>query len=339
MQRTCVVGMGHIGHRHARAYTESDKAELVAVCDRVPELAKAAGEKFGVPYFTKASEMYAAMKPDIVSVTTGGFEYASDHYEPTIEAFEAGCHVLGEKPISNNLRHAVEMVELAEKKNLCYGIDMNHRFTPAARQAKKWQDEGRLGSLLFCNMSLWIGKFMPLESVYYHLKALNPHSINIMQYFCGPITEVSTYAMTAPGRNIYSTQSTAMRFECGAVGHLTSSYDITRGHPMERCEVAGTDGRFTFEDMWREAVLYPAKSPVREVYANPVFDGPNRFECFYDTFRDRIHAFVDQVDGGAKPSEIDGSGREGLEASRVIHAMIKSIEEGSASIKVSEITD
>ena len=63
MQRTCVVGMGHIGHRHARAYTESDKAELVAVCDRVPELAKAAGEKFGVPYFTKASEMYAAMKP------------------------------------------------------------------------------------------------------------------------------------------------------------------------------------------------------------------------------------------------------------------------------------
>ncbi len=339
MQRTCVVGMGHIGHRHARAYTESDKAELVAVCDRVPELAKAAGEKFGVPYFTKASEMYAAMKPDIVSVTTGGFEYSSDHYEPTMEAFEAGCHVLGEKPISNNLRHAIEMVELAEKKNLCYGIDMNHRFTPAARQAKKWEDEGKIGSILFCNMALWIGKFMPLESVYYHLKALNPHSINIMQYYCGPITHVSTYAMTAPGRNIYSTQSTAMKFASGAVGHLTSSYDIKRGHPMERCEVAGTNGRFIFEDMWREATLYPANSYVKEVFTNPVFDGDQRFESFYDTFRDRIHFFVDQVDGGAKPSEIDGSGREGLEASRVIHAMIKSIEEGSASIKVSEITE
>jgi hypothetical protein len=107
--------MGHIGHRHALAYTESDKAELVAVCDRVPELAKAAGEKFGVPYFTNAAEMFAALKPDLCSVTTGGYEYASDHYEPTIQAFEAGCHVLGEKPISNNLKHAVEMVELAEK--------------------------------------------------------------------------------------------------------------------------------------------------------------------------------------------------------------------------------
>lgn len=339
MQRTCVVGMGHIGHRHAQAYTESDKAQLVAVCDRVPELAKSAGEKFGVPYFTSAEEMFAQMKPDITSVTTGGYEYSSDHYEPTIQALEAGSHVLGEKPISNNLRHAVEMVELAEKKGLCYGIDMNHRFTPAARQAKKWQDDGKIGSILFCNMALWIGKFMPLESVYYHLKALNPHSINIMHYFCGPITEVATFAMMAPGRNIYSTQSTAIRFESGAVGHLTSSYDIERGHPMERCEVAGTNGRFTFEDMWREAVLYPVGTPLKEVYTNPVFDGPNRFERFYDTFRDRIHAFVDQVDGGAKPEEIDGSGREGLEASRVIHAMIKSIENGGAVIKVKDVTD
>ena len=160
MQRTAVIGMGHIGHRHARAYTECDKAQLVAVCDRVPELAREAGEKFGVPYFTSAQEMLDNIKPDLVSITTGGYEYSSDHYEPTIQALEAGCHVLGEKPISNDLRHAAEMVELAEKKHLCYGIDMNHRFTPAARQAKKWQDEGKIGSLLFCNMALWIGKFM-----------------------------------------------------------------------------------------------------------------------------------------------------------------------------------
>lgn len=180
---------------------------------------------------------------------------------------------------------------------------------------------------------------MPLDSVYYHIKALNPHSVNIMQYFCGPIKEVSTFAMKAPGRDIYSTQSTAMRFECGAVGHLTSSYDIKRGHPMERCEVAGVNGRFTFEDMWREAVLYPADSPVKEVYTNPVFDGPNRFECFYDTFRDRIHAFVNQVDSGCRPEDIDGSGREGLEASRVIHAMIRSIENGGMPIQVKDIVE
>ena len=71
MQRTVVVGMGHIGHRHARAYTECEQAQLVAVCDRVEELARAAGEKFGVPYFTSAKECYAAMQPDIVSILIG----------------------------------------------------------------------------------------------------------------------------------------------------------------------------------------------------------------------------------------------------------------------------
>ena len=105
---------------------------------------------------------------------------------------------------------------------------------------------------------------------------------------------------------------------------------------MERCEVAGVNGRFVFEDMWREATLYPAETYLKEVYTNPVFDG---FEGFYDTFRDRIHYFVKQVDEGARPDEIDGSGREGLEASRVIHAMIKSNENGGAVVQVKEITE
>lgn len=336
MQRVCVIGMGPIGHNHATAYTQTSEAQLVGVCDIIKERAEAAGQKYGVPYFLNAQEMLDALKPDICSITTGGFEYSSDHFEPTIQALEAGCHVLGEKPISNDLKHAQIMVDTAKRLGRCYGIDMNHRFTPAARQAKQWQNEGKIGELLFCNMALWIGKFMPLDSEFYHLKALNPHSINIMQYFCGPVEEVSCYAMKASGRDIYSTQSTNMKFTCGAVGHLTSSYDIKRGHPMERCEVAGMDGRLIFEDMWREAILYPADSWVKEVYTNPIFDG---FTGFYDTFRDRVHSFVHQVDIGTKPEDIDGSGVEGLEASRVIHAMIASVKNGNIPVKVAEIVE
>jgi len=79
MKRVCVIGMGHIGHIHANAYVESPEAELVGVCDIIPELAKAAGEKFGVPYFTNAAVMLKDLQPDICSVTTGGYEYSSDH--------------------------------------------------------------------------------------------------------------------------------------------------------------------------------------------------------------------------------------------------------------------
>ena len=106
------------------------------------ELAKAAGEKFGVPYYLDAPTMLKELKPDLVSVATGGFEYSSDHYLPTIQALEAGCHVLCEKPISNDIDNAQIMVDTAKRLNRCFALDFNHRFTPAARAAKKWQDEG-----------------------------------------------------------------------------------------------------------------------------------------------------------------------------------------------------
>ena len=298
---------------------------LAGVCDLIEARAEAAGKRFGAPYYLDVKKMLTEVKPDIVSVATGGYEYSSDHFEPTIQALEAGCHVLTEKPISNSIENAAVMVETAKRLGRCFAIDFNHRFTPAARAAKAWQDEGLLGDLLFCNMTLWIGKPEDYESPYYHLKALNPHSMEIIRYFMGPIEAVQCFAMKAPGRTIWSTASVNMKFKCGAVGHLTSSYDIERGHPMERCEVAGLKGRLLFEDMWREATLFPAGNPEKRVYTNPVFGG---YEGFDDTFRDRIRSFVRQVAAGARPDEIDGSGLQGLEAQKVIHAAIESLDTG-----------
>jgi len=331
--------MGPIGNIHSWAYSDCPDAKLAGVCDIREDRAKAGGAKFNVPYYLDAEEMLKELKPDLCSVATGGIEYSSDHYKPTMQALKAGCHVLGEKPISNDLELATEMVETAEKLNLCYGIDLNHRFTPAARQAKKWQNDGRIGDLLFCNMVLWIGKTMPLDSIYYHLKALNPHSVDIIRHFMGDVDEVQCYAMTSPdrteeGTKIYSTASINMRFKNGAVGHLTSSYDIVRGHPMERCEVAGLKGRLVFEDMWRQATLYPAETFLKEQYTNPVFGG---FRDFDDTFRDRIHSFAREVSAGVKPENIDGRARDGLEASRVIHAAIESLKCGNKPVKVASV--
>ena len=325
MQRVGVIGLGPIGNMHADIYAAHDLSELVGVCDIDSGRAEAAGTRLGVPWYVDAKRMIAEASPQICSVATGGYEYGSDHHKPTIEALEAGCNVLCEKPISNELGPAEEMVALAREKGLCLGVDFNHRFTPAALQAKSWLDQGRLGDLLFVNMALWIGKFQDLESQYYHLKALNPHSIDMMRYYCGPITKVQCFALKAPGRNLYSTASINVSFESGAVGHLTSSYDIARGHPMERCEVAGTGGRFVVDDMWREATLYPAGDLEKRVYTNPVFGG---YEGFHDTFAARLQAFVKQVDDGARPEEIDGSGQDALEGLRVIMASIRSLESG-----------
>jgi len=324
MLRAAVIGMGPIGNNHATAYKNCKQAELIAVCDIRKDRADSSKAKYNVPAYYNAEDMLKKEKPDIVSVSTGGFEYSSDHYLPTMQALNAGCHVLTEKPISNNLKHGQEMVDLAKKLDRCFAVDLNHRFTPAARVAKKWQNDGLIGDLLFLNMALWIGRFQPhFDTEFYHLKALNPHSCDILRYFGGDVDQVHCYAMKAPGRDIWSTASINMKFANGAVGHLTSSYDIERGHPMERCEVAGTKGRLIFEDMWREATLFPAGNYEKRVYTNPVFGG---FRDFYDTFEDRIHTFVREVASNVRPEDIDGSGRDGLESSRIIHAAIQSLK-------------
>ncbi len=331
MLRTCVIGMGPIGNRHADIYKADPLSELVGVCDIIKDRADAAAARLGVPAFYDAPKMLAALKPDVCSVATGGVEYGSDHYLPTMQALDAGCHVLCEKPICNEIPQAEEMVAKAREKGVCFGVNLNHRFTPAARLAKKWVEEGRLGHLLFVNMSMWI-KNPNESSPYFQIKALHPHTVDIMRYYCGDIEAVHCFATKAPGRKIWSTAHFSMKFRNGAVGGLTGSYDIERGHPMERCEVAGTGGRFVLDDIWREVTLYPAGNLEKTVYTNPVFGG---FTSFTDTFIDRIHTFLKQVSDGVSPDAIDGSGADGLAAQKVLAAAIESLETG----KVISLTD
>ena len=321
-QKVGVVGLGPIGNKHSGIYQELDGAELVAVCDVDKERADSAGAKFDLESFYSLKDMISKVDLDMISVTTGGHEYSSDHYEPTMEALDAGLHVLGEKPICNEISLAEEMVAKAKEKDRCYGINLNHRFTPAARLAKNWVDEGLIGDPLFMNVSMWIMNSREF-SPWFQIKALHPHTVDIMRYFGGEIEAVQCFAMKAPGRQIWSTAQFNMRFQNGSLGHLCGSYDIERGHPMERVEYAGTKGRFVIEDIYREVTLYPAGNLEKRVYTNPIFGGMRDFD---DTFRNRLESFVEQLNSGVGPDKIDGSGADGLAAQKVLAAAIESIQ-------------
>ena len=97
---------------------------------------------------------------------------------------------------------------------------------------------------------------------------------------------------------------------------------------MERCEVAGTGGRFVLDDMFSELTFYPAGSMEKTVITNTAFGGipEKRFE---DTFKNRIRRFVEQVQSGCSPEDIEGSGAEGLAAQKVLAAAIESVEQGT----------
>ena len=143
-----IVGMGNIGNVHGGCYVDDPLAEIVAVCDVIQERADRAAEKYGCPAFYSVKDMLKnGPKLDACSITSAGVENGGDHYVPTMEVLAAGIPTLGEKPISNNIEHAREMVALAKKKRVPYAVDLNHRFTPAARLAKQWIADERLGQL------------------------------------------------------------------------------------------------------------------------------------------------------------------------------------------------
>jgi len=242
-----------------------------------------------------------------------------------MQALEAGAHVLVEKPISNNIQEARQMVARARERGRCLGVDLNHRFVPIAQRARQCIDEGRLGELVFINMSLWIGNRTE-ASPWFHLRALHPHSIDIMRYFCGDIVKVQAFLKRASHRRIWSTASINMLFKSGTVGHLTGSYDMTTRHPIERCEVGGTKGRFVLENVYESLQLYLHDSDETVLVRNNIMSGVGSFR---DTFRNRIHRFLEQISQGARPEEIEGSGAEGLAAQEVIEAAIRSWETGT----------
>ncbi|MCC2669004.1 MAG: putative oxidoreductase [Armatimonadetes bacterium] len=328
--RVGVIGMRAIGNTHAEAYKTDALSELAAVCDIDRARADEAAAKWGVPAFYSVAEMLANVEMDAVSVTTGGFENGSAHYEPVMECFAAGKHVLCEKPLSNNIEHAREMVRAARKQERYFGVNLNHRFVPPAAKARKWMDEGKLGQPLLINMTMWIDN--PNEtSPWFHLRALHPHSIDIMRYFCGDVKRVQAFANHAPKadggeRVCWSNAQINMEFANGVVGHLTGSYDAAPKHNLERCEVMGTEGRFVLDNCFVELTFYPRRGDELTVVRNSIMGGVTGFN---DTFRWRIHRWLEQVTAGAPHSEIDASGEDGLAVQEVIEAAIRSIENGT----------
>ena len=322
--RVGVIGTGNIGRIHARMYASDPLAELVAVCDVVREKADAFAEQFGVRAYYAVDDMLRDAGLDLVSVTTAGPENGGHHYEPAMQAMNAGLNVLCEKPLSNEIEKAREMVRTARARNVYLGVNLNHRFVPLAARAKEWVQEGRLGELCFANMALWIRN--PNESSpWFHMRALHPHSIDVMRYFCGDVVKVQAFLKMASHRKIWSNCSVNLLFASGAVGHLTGSYDMTTRHPIERCEVAGTKARFVLENVMERLTLYPHDSDELTVLEPTMMGGTLSFD---QTFKNRIHRFLEQVTEKAPREQVEGSGEEGLAAQEVIEAAIRSWESG-----------
>lgn len=326
MTRVAVVGVNNIGNIHCNVYSRIPGVDLVAVCDLVENRATAAANRYGARAYTNLDDLLEREKPDILSVATAGTEGGSQHFAPAMAAIHAGVDVLVEKPLSNQLGEAREMVVAADANGVRLACNLNHRFTPAAHRARELVKSGELGTLLFLNMRLTIRN--PNEQTpWVHMRALHTHSVDVMRFFAGDVRRVQSFMTKAPGRSIWSTASVNMEFDSGMVGHLTGSWDMSMKHPIEFCEIAGDKGRIVIDNAFESMTFYPHDSDNSIVFRNPIFGGVGEFN---DTFHIRLNRFVEQVQANVPPEEVEGSGLEALAALEVVEAAIESqIREGA----------
>jgi len=320
-----IVGCGGIGNTHARQYLLHKDVELRCFCDIDKARADKSAKQFNVKAYYSIADMVKNEELNAVSVATAGAENGGHHYQPTMECFDAGLHVLCEKPISNDIKQGREMVAKAKEKNLYFGIDLNHRFTPMTARAKSWIVEGRLGEGMFINMVMWITNGNE-SSPWFHIKALHPHSIDVMRYLAGPVKRVQAFMSKPSARKVcWANISVNMEFANGTIGHLTGSYEMGMQYGIERCEFAGTKGRLVLDNMFENLALFPREGEEMTVIKNNIFGQGASFEL---TFKNRIHRWIDQVVAKVTREQIEASGEEGLAATEVAHAAIESFEGG-----------
>lgn len=134
MLRVGVLGAGHLGKIHLRLLNQSEKYELVGFYDPNSENAEKVSREFGYRKFDTISELIQAV--DVVDIVTPTLS----HHDCAKEAILAGRHVFVEKPISNTVEEAEEIIELAKKYNVKGQVGHVERFNPAFMATKNMID-------------------------------------------------------------------------------------------------------------------------------------------------------------------------------------------------------
>jgi len=147
--RILVVGCGHMGTSHARAYHNSSSFEITGLVSRSESSrSKLSKELGGYPQFSSFEEALDTARPDAVCIST----YPDTHEEYTKMALGTGCHVFLEKPVATTVRGAESVFELANKKKLKIVVGYILQHHPAWNQFV--HEVQQLGKPLVMRMNL-----------------------------------------------------------------------------------------------------------------------------------------------------------------------------------------
>ena len=107
--KVAVIGVGHLGSIHARIYSELKSAQLVAVCDIVPDRAQMLARQYHCQAVSDFHELSGTVDAVSIAVPT------QNHFPIASFFLSHGIHALVEKPITQTVQEADRLLKLAEK--------------------------------------------------------------------------------------------------------------------------------------------------------------------------------------------------------------------------------
>lgn len=181
-----IIGCGGIANqKHFPALSQQkDKAELVAFCDIQLDRAKKACEEFGTvgaKYYADYHDLLADAAIDVVHVCTPNVS----HSPITVAAFEAGKHVLCEKPMAHNTEAAKAMIDAWKRSGKKFTIGYQNRFREEVRSLQASCAQGELGEIYFAKAHAIRRKAVPTWGVF-------PDKA---QQGGGPLIDIGTHAL------------------------------------------------------------------------------------------------------------------------------------------------
>lgn len=306
--RVGVVGVGYLGRFHAQKYARLPEANLVSVVDINPECGRRVAEEVGTKVAADYSQLLGEV--DAVSIVTP----TPQHYAIAKDFLSAGIHVLLEKPMTNTLEQADELIAISEKTGAILQIGHLERFNSAFAAIRP-----RLNNPMFLEahrLALFSERGLEVDVIL----DLMIHDIDI-----------ALHIITSPLQNIHASgiavlsslpdiASARLEFANGAVANLTASRISVKN--MRKLRIFQENCYFSTDyaikrayGVYREAEADEDGFPELSMEELEVIEK--------DSLEEEITSFLKAVRTGSPP-EVDGrQGRRALDVALGISRQIK----------------
>lgn len=292
--RVAVIGLGHLGNYHLQKYAKIDGCKVVGVADIAHEKALKASQQYGGEACADYRQLIGSVDAVTIAVPTAG------HYEVAKAFLEAGVDVLLEKPITQTLEEANELVTLADARKLILQIGLIERFNPAIIALRSV-----IGAPLFIEAHR-LHPFFERGTDVDVILDLMIHDLDIILHH----VKSSVKHVDAVGVPVLSDKvdiaNVRLTFESGCVANITASR--VTGKTMQKIRFFGTEGYHAVDYGKRELVsLRKGRDPEGKITITD-----NKVDVIqHDPLEQEIRSFINAVITRQEPAV---SGREGRDA-------------------------